>query len=111
MANRKRTAHIVGTIDQKQLDKLDEKRQRLSGVNESNLALRLAKKEAYIQHIYHSVGIEGNTMSLAETRIILEKRTAIGGKSIDEHNEILGLDSAIKYINTHLINQYIFRFY
>ncbi len=66
-----------------------------------------AKKEAYIQNIYHSVGIEGNTMTLTETRTILETRMAVGGKSIDEHNEILGLDAAMKFINASLVNKYV----
>lgn len=105
MANRQRTATIVQTIDERRLIELDRKRDALSGVSESNAALRRAKKEAYFQHIYHSVGIEGNTMTLAQTRSILETRTAVDGKSIDEHNEILGLDSAMKYINASLVNK------
>lgn len=100
-----RTANIVDLLDRKRLDKLDEKRDALSAIHETNPALRRVKKEAYFQHIYHSVGIEGNTMSLAETRSVLETRTAVSGKSIDEHNEILGLDSALKYINATLVNR------
>lgn len=44
-------------------------------------------------------------MTLTETRTILETRLAIGGKSIDEHNEILGLDAAMKFINATLVNK------
>lgn len=105
LANRQRTASIVQTIDEKRLHSLDIKRDALSAIHESNSALRRAKKEAYFQHIYHSVGIEGNTMTLAQTRSILETRMAIDGKSIDEHNEILGLDLAMKYINASLVNK------
>lgn len=105
LVNRERTADIVADIDKKRLMELDRKRDALSAIHESNSALRRAKKESYFQHIYHSVGIEGNTMSLAETRSILETRMAIGGKSIDEHNEILGLDAALKYINATLVNK------
>lgn len=105
MANRRRTATIVETLDQKRLDELDAKRDAISAIHESNAALRRAKKEAYFQNIYHSVGIEGNTMTLSQTRSILETRMAVHGKSIDEHNEILGLDSAMKYINATLVNR------
>ncbi|XP_054741623.1 protein adenylyltransferase Fic [Anastrepha obliqua] len=105
VANRQRTAAIVQSIDERKLKLLDLKRDALSAVHESNAALRRAKKEAYFQHIYHSVGIEGNTMTLAQTRSILETRMAIDGKSIDEHNEILGLDLAMKYINASLVNK------
>lgn len=105
LANRQRTASIVQTIDERRLQTLDIKRDALSAIHEANSALRRAKKEAYFQHIYHSVGIEGNTMTLAQTRSILETRMAIDGKSIDEHNEILGLDLAMKYINASLVNK------
>lgn len=44
-------------------------------------------------------------MNLAQTRAIVETRTAVAGKSIDEHNEILGLDAALKYINATLVNR------
>lgn len=57
------------------------------------------------QHIYHTVGIEGNTMTLSQTRLIVETRMAVAGKSIMEHNEILGLDAAMKYINATLVNR------
>jgi len=57
------------------------------------------------QHIYHTVGIEGNTMTLSQTRMIVETRMAVAGKSIMEHNEILGLDAAMKYINATLVNR------
>lgn len=87
------------------MDKLDEKRDALSAIHESNSALRRVKKESYFQHIYHSVGIEGNTMTLAQTRSVLETRMAVNGKSIDEHNEILGLDAALKYINASLVQR------
>lgn len=110
VANRQRTAGIVQSIDERKLELLDLKRDALSAVHESNAALRRAKKEAYFQHIYHSVGIEGNTMTLAQTRSILETRMAIDGKSIDEHNEILGLDLAMKYINASLVNKWVHTF-
>lgn len=106
LQNRRRTANIVDSLDQEILTELDKKRDALSQIHESSAALRRAKKEAYFQHIYHSVGIEGNTMSLSQTRTILETRMAVAGKSIDEHNEILGLDSALKFINASLVNRW-----
>lgn len=58
------------------------------------------------QHIHHTVGIEGNTMSLAQTRSVVETQMAVSGKSVIEHNEILGLDAALKFINATLVNRY-----
>lgn len=105
LINRKRTARVVEELDKRTLRRIDEKRNTLSTIPDKNAALIRAKKEAYFQHIYHTVGIEGNTMNLAQTRAIVETRVAVAGKSIDEHNEILGLDAAMKYINATLVNR------
>lgn len=105
LINSQRTARVVEELDRRMLRRIDEKRNTLSTIPDHNVALIRAKKEAYFQHIYHTVGIEGNTMNLAQTRAIVETRTAVAGKSIDEHNEILGLDAAMKYINATLVNR------
>lgn len=103
LINSHRTARVVEELDRIML-RLDEKRNTLSMISDNNVALIHAKKEAYFHHIYHTVGIEGNTMNLAQTRAIVETRITVDGKSIDEHNEILGLDAAMKYINATLVN-------
>ncbi|XP_066594426.1 protein adenylyltransferase Fic isoform X2 [Prorops nasuta] len=105
LMNSQRTARVVDELDRRMLRRIDEKRNALSAIPDNNAALIRAKKEAYFQHIYHTVGIEGNTMNLAQTRAIVETRIAVAGKSIDEHNEILGLDAAMKYINATLVNR------
>jgi Fic family protein len=106
LENRRRTSRTVEDIDMTVLKRIEDKKlafQRIS--SQKSAALRRAKKEAYFQHIYHTVGIEGNTMSLAQTRSILETKLAVGGKSIMEHNEVMGLDSALKYINQTLVDK------
>lgn len=103
--NRERTARVVEEHDKRMLRRIDDKRNSLTEIPDNNAALNRAKKEAYFQHIYHTVGIEGNTMNLAQTRSIVETRMAVAGKSIDEHNEILGLDAALKYINATLVHR------
>lgn len=103
LIERQRTATVVQNIDEERLKRLDEKRDLLAEVDVHSAAMRRATKEAYILHIYHSVGIEGNSMTLAETRSVLETRMAVSGRSVDEHNEILGLDSAMKFVNASLV--------
>lgn len=103
LIERQRTATVVQNIDEERLKRLDEKRDLLAEVDVNSASMRRATKEAYILHIYHSVGIEGNSMTLSETRSVLETRMAVSGRSVDEHNEILGLDSAIKYVNASLV--------
>lgn len=103
LERRQKTAAVVKSIDEERLKRLDEKRDLLSQVDIKSSAMRRATKEAYILHIYHSVGIEGNSMTLAETRSVLETHMAVSGRSVEEHNEILGLDAAMKYVNASLV--------
>lgn len=93
------TGPIVEEIDQARFNRVDQKRALLYTVPHNHPALRRAKKEAYFAHIYHTNAIEGNTLSLAQTRSIVETRVAVGGKSLREQNEVLGLDAALSYIN------------
>ncbi|XP_076307565.1 protein adenylyltransferase Fic-like [Tachypleus tridentatus] len=106
IVNRGRTLPVVEELDQKQLNRIDSKRDRLFQVPDYDPSLKRMKKEAYFQHIHHTVAIEGNTMTLAETRMVVETRMAVPGKSIMEHNEIIGLESALKYINNTLVTKY-----
>lgn len=107
MAHRKRqnALPLVEEIDQKNFDRIDGKRDLLMKIPDSHLAFRRAKKEAYFLHIYHTNALEGNTMNLMQTRVVVETRMAIAGKSITEHNEILGVDAALSFINSTLINR------
>uniref|UniRef100_A0A0R3S5L8 protein adenylyltransferase n=1 Tax=Elaeophora elaphi TaxID=1147741 RepID=A0A0R3S5L8_9BILA len=99
LVRRARTLPIVEEIDKKMLRKLHKKRLYFLRIPKTNTALRRALRESYFLHIYHTVAIEGNTMSLGQTRSILETRMAVAGKSIMEHNEILGMDAALRFIN------------
>lgn len=103
LTERQRTATVVESFDDERLRRLDEKRDVLAEIDTKSAAFKRATKEAYILHIYHSVGIEGNSMTLAETRSVLETRMAVNGRSVDEHNEIIGLDSAMKFVNASLV--------
>jgi len=103
--NRKRTASKVDAMDNIVLQRIDKKRRSFQEISPNSAALKRAKKEAYYQYVFHTVGIEGNTMSLAQTRSILETKLAVAGKSIMEHNEILGLDAALKFINQTLVDK------
>ncbi|CAM1297739.1 FICD (predicted) [Pycnogonum litorale] len=105
LVNRGRTAPVVEELDQGQLSRLDRKRDILITIPEHSSAFKRMKKEAYFLQIHHTAAIEGNTLTLAQTRMIIETRMAVGGKSIVEHNEILGIDSALSYINTTLVNR------
>lgn len=105
LLNRHRTLPLVEEIDQMTFNRVDMKRDMLIAIPPTHPGLRRMKKESYFQHIHHTTAIEGNTFTLSQTRSIVETRVAIGGKSIIEHNEILGLDAALSYINSTLVQR------
>lgn len=47
---------------------------------------------------YHSNAIEGNTLTLLETKVVLENGITIGGKSLREHFEAINHREAILYV-------------
>lgn len=50
------------------------------------------------EYTFDSNGIEGNTLTLQETSLILNKGVTIGGKSMREHFEVINHKEAIDYI-------------
>lgn len=50
------------------------------------------------EYTYDSNGIEGNTLTLQETSLIINKGVTIGGKSMREHFEVINHKEAIDYI-------------
>ena len=54
--------------------------------------------ELKVRWTYTSNAIEGNTISLGETAFIIEYGLTIKGKSVREHNEVLGHSRAIDII-------------
>lgn len=51
-----------------------------------------------LQHVYNSNAIEGNTLTLSETKVIVEDGLTVGGKSLREHAEAVNLAAAVDYI-------------
>lgn len=60
--------------------------------------LERLRQELRLYHTYHSNAIEGNTLTLKETRLILEQGLTIGGKSLREHLEATNNAEAFDWI-------------
>ena len=61
-------------------------------------AVRRLNEQLTIEWIYNSNAIEGSTLSLRETQLILEQGITIGGKSLREHFEVINHQEAIKLV-------------
>ncbi|XP_048370237.1 protein adenylyltransferase FICD [Sphaerodactylus townsendi] len=105
LINRDRTLPLVEEIDQRYFSIIDSKVQKVMSIPKGNSALRRVMEESYYHHIYHTVAIEGNTLTLSEIRHIIETRYAVPGKSLVEQNEVIGMHAAMKYVNTTLVSR------
>ena len=63
-------------------------------------AVRRLNEQLTIEWIYNSNAIEGSTLSLRETQLILEQGITIGGKSLREHFEVINHQDAIKLVES-----------
>ena len=60
--------------------------------------LKSLKESINLEWTYNSNGIEGNTLTLRETQVVLEGIT-VGGKSIKEHLEAINHEQAILFLD------------
>ena len=62
-----------------------------------NMTIQLRDK-LIIEWTYNSNAIEGNTLTLSETKVVLENGITIKGKPLKDHLEIINHKEAIEYI-------------
>ena len=75
-------------IQEKLLSRINEKMHKLNSLRPLPAdAVRKLHEEMRLLHTYHSNAIEGNTLTLPETKLVLEEGITIGGKSLREHLE------------------------
>lgn len=73
------------------------------------IALNKIKESLSIEWTYNSNSIEGNTMSLRETQMVLQEGITVKGKSLREHFETHNHDKAIDYLYSIINETYILR--
>lgn len=83
--------------------KLTQKKRQLDKHRPFNAALLKKLEEWFrIELTYTSNAIEGNTLSRAETALVVEKGLTIGGKSITEHLEATNTAAALDFIKSQI---------
>ncbi|MDR0605500.1 MAG: Fic family protein [Bacteroidales bacterium] len=81
------------------LDQIDVLKERLQSVRPVHSeALEKIKMSFEIEYTYESNRIEGNTLTLQETALIISEGITIGGKSLREHLEVINHTQAISFI-------------
>ena len=80
-------------------DKVDELNKKLNSKRPiSKETLKSLKESINLEWTYNSNGIEGNTLTLRETQVVLEGIT-VGGKSLKEHLEVINHEQAILFLD------------
>lgn len=74
-----------------------------------NSALHRIKEDLTLEWTYNSNSIEGNTLSLKETQMVLQEGMTVKGKSLREHFEAYNHEKAIGYLYTLVNKNYTLR--
>lgn len=94
----------IGTLSETTLrlvQSVHYKKQRLDTFRPiPNAVLQSINETLNVEWTYNSNHIEGNTLTLQETRMVLEDGITVGGKSLNEHLEIVNHKEAISYIES-----------
>ncbi len=68
----------------------------------SEASLKRLKENFMILLTHHSNAIEGNTLSLGETKLVLEEGITIGGKSLKDHLEVINHKKALDLLENYV---------
>ncbi|MEN6622024.1 MAG: Fic family protein [Smithella sp.] len=86
-------------IETRLLARIEHKKTQLDGLRPlPAAAVSRLRDQILVEWIYNSNAIEGSTITLQETRLILETGLTVGGKSLREHFEVINHRDAIDYI-------------
>ena len=86
-------------LEPRLLERLDTKKRQLETLHPLHVAaVNRLKEQILVEWIYNSNAIEGSTITLYETKLILETGLTVGGKSLREHFEVINHRDAIEYV-------------
>ena len=86
-------------LNSKILKRIEEKKRLLDKSRPlPKSALEKLREQIIVEWTYNSNAIEGNTLTLRETRLILEQGITVAGKSLREHFEAINHRDAILFL-------------
>ena len=90
---------------QDQLEEIDKKNKLIEEKRPlSKNTLKSIREKLFLEWTYNSNAIEGNTLTLSETKVVLEDGITIGGKTLKEHLEVVNHKEAIYYMEDIISN-------
>lgn len=90
---------VVTMAHGSKLAQIDRLKGWLDSFRPLDAAIATELKKLYdVRFTYNPNAIEGNTLTQSETELVLSKGITIGGKTLDEHLEVIGHQEAIAQI-------------
>lgn len=101
----KENSHKADTMNSKILQSILGKKRALDRYRPLPAAIvKKLEEEFFIAWTYNSNAIEGNTLTLQETEIVLNTGVTIGGKTVNEHFEVINHKNGIEFVKS-LVNR------
>jgi len=95
---------------QSTFERLYQKKQDLQASRPlPNIALNKIRESLSIEWTYNSNSIEGNSLTLRETQMVLQEGITVKGISLREHFEAYNHDKAIDYLFSIINDDYVLR--
>lgn len=92
------------------MDRLEEKRELLKSSRPLPAqSLNKIREGLSLEWTYNSNSIEGNTLTLRETQLVIQEGITIGGKALREHFEAINHEKAIDYLYSLVNTKYTLR--
>ena len=92
-------SNFIINLDEEYFNEVDKLKEKLDSIRPlPKGTIKTLKETINLEWTYNSNGIEGNTLTLRETQVVLEGIT-VGGKSIKEHLEAINHEKAILYLD------------
>ncbi len=80
-------------------ERIRERRKALDALRPlDRLHIQKLREDFLLEYVYNSTSIEGNTLTLNETRLVLREGITIGGKTLREHLDITNQEAAVGWI-------------
>lgn len=93
---------------EKHLERIHRKKAELDGLRPlPYIALKNLRESMTLEWTYNSNSIEGNTLTLQETKMVIEEGFTIKGKSLREHFEAVNHQDAIDFVRSLASDDYV----
>ncbi len=80
--------------------RLVQKKEKLAGIYDRlpKAALESFERSFDVEYVHNSTAIEGNTLTLIQTKALLEDGVSVGGKQLREIYEVINHNKAFAYV-------------